>query len=275
MRTLKLFFDTNLPSKLNGLYRDDVDRIMSIIAERFKLVASPTTFCELLDRLQGGDGSQFASDKEAFKVMFGGEVGEFLPMPCAFALGLLLGDFPVTKLAPVHFENALSCIFHANSREDLFGMRVQIPDVGRCGFNPQVIRQQHEEGKAQHREWLENIRDGKVTLLPPVPWARAYARILGQSLNDEQAGRFANGLDAMYQYYKELYRIVPGNHSYNFVKGSGDWIDLQQLHYLYDPSIHLLTDDRRLKSRVKNSSQGDRVLDFRRFLKEHGLTARH
>jgi hypothetical protein len=79
----------------------------------------------------------------------------------------------------------------------------------------------------------------------------------------------------MYQYSKELCEIVMGGQPYNFEKHRGDWIDLQQLHYLCDPSIHLLTDDGALRNRVKNSSQGDRVLDFRGFLKKHGLTPRH
>src|ERR1017187_1544403 len=86
MRTPKLFLDTNLPSKLNGPYRGDVGRIMSVITDEFKIVAAPTTFCELLNRLASGDGSHFESDKEAFRLIVGKDAIEFLPMPIAFML---------------------------------------------------------------------------------------------------------------------------------------------------------------------------------------------
>jgi hypothetical protein len=289
----KLILDTNVPSTLQRNYRCDLERFMSFITEKFKIVALPTTFGELLDRLQGGDGSHFASDKEAFKVIGGGEVIDFLPPPGAFALRMLLDlDSPMTGLGPADFETAASCLFHAKSREDLFGRRVQAPGVGRCGINPQVIRQKHEEGRALHRRWLEPIRDsaaaarmpharvpqdsvhvdGSSPFPDPPTWATGYAKVLGQSLNEEQASRFAIGLDAVYEYSKELCSIVTSNPSYNFDTHRGDWIDLQQLHYLCDPDIHLLSDDRDLRKRVRNSRQGDRILDLREFLTQYGFT---
>jgi hypothetical protein len=276
MRTPKLFLDTNLPSKLNGPYRGDVGRIMSVITDEFKIVAAPTTFCELLNRLASGDGSHFESDKEAFRLIVGKDAIEFLPMPIAFMLHVLLGlDSPKTTLGPVHFETALTCLLHAKSREDLFGMRVSIPGLGRCGFTPEAFRKQHEQGQTLHRNWLETVRDGKANLLPQEPWARAYGHMLGYPVSDEQVRRLAGGLDAVYQYSRGLCEIVMGSQSYNFEKHRGDWIDLHQLHYLSDPSIHLLTDDGALRNRVKRSSQGDRVLDFRQFLEQHGLPLRH
>jgi hypothetical protein len=100
MQTRKLFFDTNLPSKLSGPYRSDADRIVSVIAKEFKIVASPQSFYELLDTLQGGDGSHFGSDKALFKLMVGRGKVDFLPLPGAFALRTLLRlECPASSLA--------------------------------------------------------------------------------------------------------------------------------------------------------------------------------
>jgi hypothetical protein len=52
-------------------------------------------------------------------------------------------------------------------------------------------------------------------------------------------------------------------------------MDWQQLFYLSDPDIFLLTDDQNLQRRVGKSNQKDRVVDLREFLKQQGLTPRH
>ncbi len=274
MQHPKIFLDTNVSWKLNDpAYRGDVERIMSVIATEFKIVVSAQTFYELLDAIQGGGGSDFQSDRELFKWMLG---REFLRLPGAFALRRLGLESPFTKFGPADFRDCLDTIVRARSREQLFSGGVQALRRGkwRCvGMLPVVIRQQHRLGQKQHREWLEAVRDGKATLLPDEQWAVEYGKMLGQNLTEEQAQRFALGLDAVYSYGKVLCDLV-ANGSYNFEKHKGDWIDLQQLHYLCDPDIHLLTDDRRLRKRVEKCSQGARVLDFREFLTNHGFTPR-
>ena len=168
-------------------------------------------------------------------------------------------------------------MLHAKSRDDLLTGNVRILHGGkkrRAGFQPEVVRQQQEDGRKQHREWLESIRLGQVVLPPPVPWAIGYASMLGQNITEVQARQFAHGLEAVYMYSKLLCGLVI-NGSYNFEKHQGDWIDLQQLHYLCDADIYLLTDDRKLRKRVENSSQGTRILDFRNFLTSRGFTFKH
>lgn len=272
----KIVLDTNVPGKLNEpVYRADAERIISVIGTEFKILVSPQTFYELLDTIQGGDGSHFGSDIELFKWMVG---REFLRLPGAFALRRLLGlDCPVTKFGPADFRDCLGALLRARSREDLFSGNVQTLRRGKwrsVGMQPQVIRQQHRFGQRQHRERLESNRDGKITFPSPVAWAVGYARMLGHKITEVQAQHFAGGLDAVYEFDKMLCRLA-ANGSYNFDKHQGDWIDFQQLHYLCDSDIHLLTDDGKLKSRVQNSSQAPRVLDFRELLEGHGFTPKH
>jgi hypothetical protein len=275
----KLILDTNLPSKLNSpAYRDDAERIMSAITSRYKIVTSPQTFYELLDTLQGGDGTHFESDKSLFRLMVGPGSVSFLRLPGAFALHKLLRlDAPVTKFGPADFRKCLRVVLHAKSREDLFEGNVRTPGAARrrlAGFQPEVVRREHIDGQRQHREYLEAVRDGRAVLQQQGQWGGDYAAMLGRRITGEQALRFAVGLDAVYTYTRTLCDLVVTS-PYNFDKHRGDWIDLQQLHYLCDPDICLLTDDGDLRKRVERSSQGAQVLDFRDFLVKHGFSPRH
>ena len=99
----------------------------------------------------------------------------------------------------------------------------------------------------------------------------AGTRVLGQTVNQQQATTLANQLDAAYEYDLALCNTVTKG-SYNFDKHDGDWMDWQQLFYLSDPDIFLLTDDQNLQRRVGKSNQKDRVVDLREFLKQQGLS---
>jgi hypothetical protein len=50
--------------------------------------------------------------------------------------------------------------------------------------------------------------------------------------------------------------------TYDFSKHDSDWLDLQQLYYLAEPSIFLVTFDSKIKLRTANSRQIGQILDF-------------
>jgi len=104
--------------------------------------------------------------------------------------------------------------------------------------------------------------------------AAASALALGRRIQERQATLLANRLDAAYQYHKALCDVVTTG-SYNFEKNDGDWRDYQLLFYLCDPTIILVTDDGRLRKRVGESSQRERIPLLRDFLKSLGFTPRH
>ena len=80
---------------------------------------------------------------------------------------------PVLCLPLMFFAGCASSFTNLTpqSRDDLLQGKVRIPQAGkrwRAGFQPEIVFQQHEEGRKQHREWLEVVRDGK-SVLPPSP----------------------------------------------------------------------------------------------------------
>ena len=46
---------------------------------------------------------------------------------------------------------------------------------------------------------------------------------------------------------------------YDFVDHDSDWIDVHQLFYLSDPSVHFLTRDKTLRNRVVHCGQAKRI----------------
>jgi hypothetical protein len=276
----KLILDTNVCGKLlSPAYLGDVERIKRQFSRNFRIVVSPQSFLELLNCIRGGDGTHFSADKDRLRLLVGGGKMDFLPFPVAFALKTVLGvaDRSPKFFGPSHFRLWFRVVIHAKDRAELVNDDVRLPgdtQRQRRGFKLEESNRQHEDGISQHRVQIEKAIGGKGILPPPDLWAAGLADSLGHKLAPQQATLLGTRLDAAYRYAKELCSIV-ANGLYNFDKHRGDWIDWQQLFYLCDPSIFLLTDDKGLWNRVGSSSQGAQILDLRNFLKSHGFAVRH
>lgn len=275
----QLIFDTNIgQTLLRPDYRPHLDAILNRINSGFRVMVSPQTYLEVLNCICGGDEAHFEKNREHLRFLIGRGKPEFLPFPIAFAVKKLIGlDWPASELGPGDFSNWLPILLHAKNQKALFVGDVRLPNGPRrqrFGFNPEIHLRQHQTGIREHREFMEAIRDGTGRLQPADTWAAATARTIGHKLDPEQAATLAAGLDAAYHYLVELCRDV-GSGAYNFEKHRGDWIDWQQLFYLCDPDIYVLTGDGGLQRRVAQSSQKRQVLDLRAFLKQLGFAPRH
>ncbi len=277
----KLILDTNVCGKLlTPAYRDDLVGIKRCLSRKFRVVVSFETLIELLDAIKGGDGTHFESDQERLRLMAGTGSPTFLGLPGAFALSKVLGIRPantpsVSKLGHVDFQNWFRLALRAKSRDEMLRSGVHRPLEARrfvWVFDPAIITRQQQAAKAFHQKLLEDA--SKRQTPPPDIWAAGIALALGRKIQQSQAALLANRLDAAYQYRKALCAVVAQG-SYNFQRHEGDWNDYQQLFYLSDPTILLLTDDAGLRKRVGKSSQKDRILDLRDFLTSQGFTPRH
>ena len=228
--------------------------------------------------MKAGDGSHFEADKQRIRLMMGTREQKFLLFPGAFVLKKVLGlKSAVTRFGLGDFKKWVKVVLHAKSRIQLFEGEVKLPFDPRrktWGFKPDIIREQQRAGKDQNRLLLEKVRDHKATFPKPEIWAAGIANRLGHKVDQEQAIKLADALDAAYQHDSALCSIV-SNGPYNFEEHEGDWIDNQQLFYLCYPRMHLLTDDGPLKAKLRKSSQRDRVLGLRDFLSQRGFSPKH
>jgi hypothetical protein len=258
----KMIFDTNVCGKLSlSPYLPYLAEIQSRLARRFTLWASPNTFMELLDSIKGGTGAQFEIDKERLRVMAGQGQLRFLEMPITFALKTVLGvKAPLVNLAPADLKDAFKIVIRAKTRDDLFTGQVRKTGSSgrRYGIDPDLVSGPQAIGEAQHVASLQQLKEGKALFPPPERWAADMAKDVGCVLTTKQSQKLAASLEAAHTYESQLYSLMKAG--YNAQKNANDWIDSQQLFYLCDSDLYLVTDDKKLRDRCTASDQSKRII---------------
>ncbi|MDP8980240.1 MAG: hypothetical protein M3O35_06585 [Acidobacteriota bacterium] len=89
---------------------------------------------------------------------------------------------------------------------------------------------------------------------------------MGCEITAGQSSLLGARLDAAYCYQKQTFRTVFTDSKYNVANHDGDWVDNQQLFYLCDPGMHLLTDDDGIVKKSASSTQCKRVLPLKTFV---------
>jgi hypothetical protein len=264
MSNRRLILDTNVCDKLRDPSRI---RIRKRINRDFRIVVSPNTFAELLHSIKGVQTDEhFEIRKERIRIMTGNQRPIFLPFPGQFALKFALKmeeapvKLPLVALGPKDFRLWHRVVMNARSRADLQNADVVLPlHRERFGFDVDLVDAYQAAGKRLHRLAIERVRDGKSKLGSAAEWAAMIAHDMGRELSIEQAQAFAGALDAAYEYEKQLCEIVK-NGKFNFDNHDGDWIDMQQLFYLADPTVCFLTEDKDIRQRCGSSVQSKRIL---------------
>jgi hypothetical protein len=126
------------------------------------------------------------------------------------------------------------------------------------------------KGREAHRDRLEGVRrDG---LEPPTheAWAAAQLEALDVDATPENAARVVAVTGAAYHYDRVL-RTLARTANYDFGRHGTDWMDVQQLLYLADPSVHLMTNDGELRRRTIGSGQENRIILWSEFVRERGV----
>ena len=129
-------------------------------------------------------------------------------------------------------------------------------DRGKAVFiqTMEFAREKPGGGVASRTEWSQRI----VSRYAPLVDAEAIS------------GKLATALDAAYVYQREVIHLS-SSAGYNSQKHASDWLDWNQLIYLSDPAIQILTCDVRLRNRCSSSAQSKRVVLLADFLEKRGL----
>ncbi|MGD1068759.1 MAG: hypothetical protein ABSB15_01355 [Bryobacteraceae bacterium] len=271
--SVKLFFDTNVCDKLlKPPYLVHLAEIKTAIRKHYRIVISSETFIELMRTFKGGSGEFFKHDQNRMRVMAGwGAYPTFLSLPGEFTMKQSLGLNVPAAFGPTWFRKTLKTFLAATSRRQLFEDGVP---MGKhlVKFDPEIIEQQHKAGEESHRKWLQDAASGQYIYPPPERWAVGFGEQLGVTLSPEQATTLANDLSAMYAFRKASFEIASKNKNYRWDNRDGDWVDGQQLGYLCDPSIRLVTDEQPIRQKCATSQQSQRVLLLSEFVANLGIT---
>jgi hypothetical protein len=269
----KLFLDTNVCEHLlNPPYADRLQGFLTIVRRKYQISVSPETVIELLRTLQGGDGEHFAFDQRRFRVCVCGDLqrANFMSLPGQFAMKHALGLDVPAKFPGAHFKQMTKGVLKANNRTELFetGVKIGKYDVT---FNNAINEEQHEEGMASHRTWMEDIMTGQYQYPPPDRLGIGFATGLGVDIDSATGAKLVDGISAYFAYQKNLFDQANSGTRVNLEKRKGDWVDGQQLIYLSDPDMHLLTGDGKIKDRAKLSEQSKRIRSISEFAKDMGF----
>jgi hypothetical protein len=161
----------------------------------------------------------------------------------------------------------MKIVIKANNKDELeLGQVHDHPALRRrAGLRLEEMSQWRKEMIADHGDLLNAVRNRTQAIPSARDWAKSLLYKLEVEITDAIADRFVNGLDAVYTYDTWLWAQTKGN--YDFSKNGSDLIDSMQLFYLSDTRVHFLTQDKKIKRRVENSNQSNRILDWDDFIR--------
>lgn len=264
----KVFYDTQVISyALAGkIPAADWELACRYVSARCRYCVSLNTLTELIVGLACGDEAHFSENVNRIKFLCVGGDPVFLPLVGEFIRKRVFHLNPIRPdYSPAQIKMWPRIIINARDRSELISGLVSLREPGRrlidYGFNLEMLVRQVQDGKNAHSHALSQLRDG--TLLRPTQqqWALGVLCRLAIPISDANVARLCSTLDAAYQYDTQLYDLALCN-NYDFTKHDSDWLDTQQLYYLADPSVFLVTLDSKLKARTAKSSQIGQVLDF-------------
>lgn len=252
-----MFLDTNTCERMAS------PKTRSVISKRFSIVVSPLSLMELIDGIRGGTSEDhFRADQKKMAALTGTDPKRrrFLRWPVAFVLQTVLArnhNLPIEQ--PLALRKIATCVLRAHSKSHLDAGTVRLSVGNGWGINLDNVQERQDLGKSIHREWLREAKTGK-RFPGPEQWALRFGNsFLQAEISSSEALKLAERLSAAREYQKELFVTVSQNPNYDINAHDSDWVDGQQLMYLCDPAMHMLTLDNKLIERVRASPQCNRI----------------
>lgn len=257
--------DTNVCEKLSSsAHGFDSQKIVRRLADEFSIVVSPRSLFELLQGVVGATTDEhLRSDQTKLLMLLGDGPPTFLEFPGHFALRTVLGVIPsVPCMTPGDFGQIATTVRAARSLQELFDGNVRISGDGTAtyGLDRRIVAAEREEDRKAHRQWLNFAKERTDKFGTPEAWAYLVGVGHGVRLTDMQNMYFAKRLSAAYEYERTNFNVAAANPHLNVGKRDSDWGDFQQLFYLCDSSLHLLTDDEGIRNKCEASEQSKRII---------------
>lgn len=264
----KVVYDTQIISyALAGTIPPrDWSLVSQYLSEKCRYCVSLNTLIELVVGLARGDDAHFVENVNRIRLLCSPPKVIFLPLVGEFVRTRVFHELALRQdYSPAKIKLWLRIIMKAKDRCELTSGTVALQEPGRSrtnfGFNLDMVVRQAQNGKDAHSQALKDLRTNKLLRPTQQQWAASVILSLKTRLTNSKVGRLCSALDAAYQYESCLYDLAQNN-SYDFSKHDSDWLDLQQLYYLADPSVVLVTLDSKIKLRSARSHQLGQILDF-------------
>lgn len=264
----RIVFDTQLViDRRKGRIADDEwNHARKFIREKCQYLVSPLTFLELLNGIANATEAGFQNFRRELNALIPSHMQvNFLKSPGSFVLKTVFGiSRPHQGYEHQDLKQWLRLIFRAKSYHELVAGEITVQGLkGRTiGLNPTVVLEQTLGGKRVLVDQLNKVRTGELQISNRLTWARLILTRLGQMPNHEDSLKLANALDGAYEFFAWLCQQAKTS-NYKFEKHTSDWFDSEQLYYLADPHMYLVTSDGDFTQRVRKSSQAARLVTYR------------
>jgi len=262
----RLFFDTNILEPLLSLFGESsIRKLFRSIHDQYAYVTSPLTVTELMDGIQNGDPQYFGKDKRKADLLLPFSYTRVLALPKGFILKSVLNrEIKESR----RFKIALDWTLRALTRDELQAFDVPERSTSKTGgadlkrFSNDILL-----GKQEHIDIYNNLRQGELFRPDAREWVVESFR--PDSFTPLDTGKMVVALDAAYRMNIYLCDNAK-NSSYKFEKRSSDWIDIQQLFYLADPLMRMVTNDTDFHRRIGDCEAAERIFTLDHLLQSLG-----
>ena len=263
----KIVLDTQIVSDVcaGAICAADWNAVLGYISTKCRYEISANTLYELLAAIATGDANHFHTNQRRIRVLYQPAGREFLPTVGDFVRSKVFG-LPARRpdFRPHKLQRWADVVLAATSKSSLH-RGVVLHRAGQSrktyGFDLQLLAKQIEDGKKSHARRLEELRQGNLSPSTTDTWTRAVLRLMDVPATAANQTKLLTALDAACHYDVSLYGMAK-NRNYDFSRHDSDWIDSQQLYYLADSSVRIVTRDANIRFLTMSSTQRDRILSF-------------
>jgi hypothetical protein len=267
----KLFVDTQLciDAGKGTISASDWRRFAEFVNRDYSYCISPLTFVELAIGIARGPEQYFDRNRESVRALWSLSAARVVfSIPRYFVLRSVFGLQPP---AEAHLENdfelCVRVILAARDKAQLAIGPVAVPghEQGGYKFNLEKMIAEAETFMTAFSNAFNFARGSRSVRVTKASWIDTCIRFLGVADTDENRAKFENALDAEFVLESEFDRLRRSG-NYDFCRHRSDLMDCQQLLYLCDPTVNLVTGDEKLRNRTISSSQACRIHLFEELL---------
>lgn len=265
-----IFIDTMICNHVvdGRIGSEEWQRVKRYISDHFHYAICPLTMIELILRIGRGSDEYFGRNRRALNVLYGSGERRILPFPGQFmSRALLEEDRPNPQFNPKRFDLWMRLIFKARDKASLKQGKITLRGIRHIVYELDLdsIDHQHKRGIDEHVRNLEEFRLGNLIRPTREEYAAGIFEKMGRPLNTEEQKQVSTRLSAAYAFDTWLWNMAK-NKSYDFAKHPTNWVDLQNLMYLCEPSMYFLTNDTDISREASETSQASQILPFAKAL---------
>jgi hypothetical protein len=259
----KIFYDASIciDAARGRIPAEDWLQVSKFISRSCKYYISPLTLDELLRGIHRGSLNQFQRNRRALEFLYPAHKKTFLPYPGDFVMFHVFGRRTSAGPHQTGMEKLVKVFLQSKDADELHNTRIWKgrPDTGLS----ELLYTSYGLSGAQSRYAADyNSHRSGVGAFDDELWMKMMLDHCKQADTPQNRELVRDYLSASRLHAKSLWELRK-NKLYDFSKHASDLVDGQQLAYLADASMHFITSDRKLKSRIADSPQSARVWSWK------------